>query len=76
MIDITNVRKLADAVRSQTAELNHRVDVYEAIASTSRRRATVDRIEYDLRILRRDLERLVEILDERRSRIGQINRIA
>lgn len=65
---------VAASVRKEIANLDHHVDIFEAMANLADRGETILLVKDTLQTLRRDLERFGEMLDDRRVRILQLDR--
>jgi len=65
---------VAASVRKEIANLDHHVDIFETVANLADRGETILLVKDTLQTLRRDLERIGEMLDERRVRIRQLDR--
>jgi len=65
---------VAASVRKEIANLDHHVDIFETVANLADRGETISLVKDTLQTLRRDLERIGEMLDDRRVRIRQLDR--
>ena len=71
---LLEVSEMAARVKAQISELEDCVDVAEQVAKLAKGDEIIDRVYDDLSILRRDVERIVEMLRERRGRLSQLDR--